>query len=42
MQKQINCYVNNFLSPYLFGYQKGFSTQLALLSMIENEKTYWL
>ena len=31
MQKQINGYINKFLSPYLCGYRKGFSTQLALL-----------
>ena len=30
MQKQINGYINLFLSPYLCSYRKGFSTQLAL------------
>ena len=34
MQKQINSYINNFLSPQLCGYKRGFSTQLALLSLI--------
>ena len=31
MQKQINGYINNFLSTYSCGYRKGFSTQLPLL-----------
>ena len=31
-------YVHNFLSPYLCGYRKGFSTQQALLSLIEKWK----
>ena len=38
MQKQINGYINNFLSPYLCGYKKGFSTHLALLSLTETWK----
>ena len=38
IQKQINGYINNFLSPYLCGYRKGFSTQLALLSLTEKWK----
>ena len=38
MQKQINDYISNFLSPYLRGYRKGFSTQLALLSLIKKWK----
>ena len=38
MQKQINDYISNFLSPYLCGYRKGFITQLALLSLIEKWK----
>ena len=37
-QKQINGYTSNFLSPYLCGYRKGFSTQLALLSSTEKWK----
>ena len=38
MQKQIKDYISNFFSPYLCGYRKGFSTQLALLSSIEKWK----
>ena len=38
MQKQINGYVNNFLSPYLCGCREGFSTQLALLSLTKKWK----
>ena len=39
MQKQINGYINNILSPYLCGgYRKGFSAQLALLSLTEKWK----
>ena len=34
----MNAYVNNFLSPYLCGYKKGFSTQLALLPLTEKWK----
>ena len=35
MQKQIINHVNTFLSPYLCGYRKGFSTQYTLLSLLE-------
>ena len=38
MQKQINEHIKNKLSPYLCGYRKGFSTQYALLSIIERWK----
>ena len=38
MQKQINDYISNFLYTYLCGYRKGFSTQLALLSLIKKWK----
>ena len=38
MQQQVINYVNNFLSPYLCGYRKGFSTQYALLSLLEKWK----
>ena len=38
MQKQINEHMKNKLSPYLCGYRKGFSTQYALLSLIERSK----
>ena len=35
MHKQISFYIEQFLSPYMCGYKKGFSTQHALLSLIE-------
>ena len=35
MQKQISDYIGKFLSPFLCGYRKGFSTQYALLSLTE-------
>ena len=35
MQSQISAYVEDFLSPFLCGYRKGFSAQHALLSMLE-------
>ena len=35
MHDQISQYVNSFLTPYLCGYGKGFSTQQSLLSLIE-------
>ena len=35
IQNQIKNYVDEILSPYLCGYRKGFSTQFALLSLIE-------
>ena len=38
MHDQISQYINSFLTPYLFGYRKGFSTQQALLSLIEKWK----
>ena len=38
MQKQISGYVSNSLSSYLCGYRKGFGSQQALLSLIENQK----
>ena len=38
MQKQINDYIHNFLSPCLCSYRKGFSAQLALLSLTEKWK----
>ena len=34
MQKQISDYIGKFLSPFLCGYRKGFSTQYALLTLI--------
>ena len=41
MQKQITDYIGKFLSPFLCGYRKGFSTQYALLSLIERWRL-WL
>ena len=38
MQKQISGYMSNYLSPCLRGYRKGFNSQQALLSLIENCK----
>ena len=41
MQKQITDYIGIFLSPFLCGYRKGFSTQYALMSLIERWRL-WL
>ena len=38
MQKQINEHTKNKLSPYLRGYRTTFSTQYALLSLIDRWK----
>ena len=38
VHKQMSLLVNDFLSPYLCGYRKGFSTQQVLLSLIETWK----
>ena len=38
MQKQIRFYIDQFLSPYMCGYRKSFSTQDALLTLIEKWK----
>ena len=38
IQKQFSSFINGFLSPYLCGYRKGFSTQYTLLSLIEKIK----
>ena len=35
LHDQISQYINYFLTPYLCGYGKGFSTQQILLSLIE-------
>ena len=35
---QISECINQFLSPYLCGYRQGFSTQQALVSLIEKWK----
>ena len=39
MHKQITFYNDQFLPPYMCGYRKGFSTQHALLFLIEKWKT---
>ena len=39
MQNQLNKHINRFLSPFLCGYRTGFSTQTALLLLIEKWKT---
>ena len=38
IQKQFSNFVDQFLSPYLCGYRKGYNTQYALLSLIEKWK----
>ena len=38
MHDQISHYMNSYLTPYLCGYRKRFSTQQALLSLIEKWK----
>ena len=38
IQQQINVYIMTYLSPYLCGFRKGFNTQQALLTLIENWK----
>ena len=38
MEQQIISYIDKYLSPYLCGYRKGFSTEQALLSLTENWK----
>ena len=35
MYDQILEYINNFLSPYIFGYRKGHSTEQCLIVMLE-------
>ena len=38
LHKQMRLHVDRFLSLYLCGYRKGFSTQQALISLLENWK----
>ena len=38
MQKQINNYITNCLSPYFCGYRKDYNTQEALVSFLEKWK----
>ena len=40
MQKQILEYIEKHLSPNLSGYRKGYSTQMALTSMLEKWKLF--
>ena len=36
MQKQINSYISEYLSDFSCGYRQGFSTQHALIKLIES------
>ena len=38
MYNQINEYIQNYLSPYLFGFRKGHSTEQCLVIMLEEWK----
>ena len=38
MQKQMNIYLEKYLSQFLCGYRKGYSPQYALIAMIEKWK----
>ena len=38
VHKQMSLHVDRFMSPYICSYQKGFSTRLALISLLENWK----
>ena len=40
MQRQINDYITNHLSPYFCGYRKGYKFQQALISLIEKLKKF--
>ena len=40
IQKQLSTHTEHFLSPYLCGYRKGFSTQFVLISLIEKWRKY--
>ena len=39
MEKQIAAYMEEFMSPYLCGFRNGFSTQYALIALIEKWKS---
>ena len=39
MQEQVSSYIDKYISPFLFGYRKGYSTQYALLGLIEKWRT---
>ena len=38
IQKQLHLYIDQYLSPHLCGYRKGFSTQTAILHLLEKRK----
>ena len=38
MYNQILAYIDKFLSPYLFGFRKGHSTEQCLIIMLSMEK----
>ena len=38
MHKQITVYIEKYLSPFLYGFRKGFNTQHALMALIEKWK----
>ena len=38
MQKQINSFIADYLSDFLCGYTQGFSTQRALITLIESSR----
>ena len=40
IQKQLSIHIERFHSPYLCGYTKGFSTYLALISLIEKWRKF--
>ena len=40
LHKQMSLYVDRFLSPYLCGYWKDFSTKQVLISLLEKWKSY--
>ena len=40
--KLMSLHVDHFFSLNLFGYRKGFTTQQALLPLIEKWKMYWI
>ena len=41
MYSQIPAYIDTFLSPYLFGYRQGYSTEQCLIVMLEKWKKLW-
>ena len=40
LQKQISNFIENILSPYLCGYRKGYSTQHALICLLNRGKVF--